>query len=246
MRSKNRHRLGGARLEAVENMSKSDTIELESSPAILRGFGRCTGVVISTEGFSPLLSPIGTMYQLAQHLLPQGSSACVIGSWSPVRLQQRSGRIDCIRRDTDDQMVVIHDATFYGSFVVQCGPERPHTLDESEVAPGWDAIPLARLPRGDRVTDTFSVDVLGPYESEPVDWDRWHDLLDIRDGRGFSSSEQVEFEALRARVTELDAEERTRGKEAVASLVSDHERVIESIKELTEAIRDTPRQRKED
>lgn len=40
-----------------------------------------------------------------------------------------------------------------------------------------------------------------------VDWNRWHDLLDIRDGRGLSSEEQVEYDALVKVVEVLDAKE---------------------------------------
>ena len=56
------------------------------------------------------------------------------------------------------------------------------------------------------------------------DWDRWHDLLDIRDGRGFTDAEQAEYVGFLPIVAKLDAEEARVG-EASFKKLSQHAEV---------------------
>lgn len=71
----------------------------------------------------------------------------------------------------------------------------------------------------------------------PVDWDRWHDLLDIRDREGFTPDEQVEYDRFAQIVAKLDAEDAAVSAPAVEALVKKHERVLASIEQLTKAVR---------
>ena len=70
-----------------------------------------------------------------------------------------------------------------------------------------------------------------------IDWDRWHDLLDIRDRDGFTPDEQVEYDRFAQIVAKLDAEDAAIAAPGVAELVEAHERVLASIEELTKAVR---------
>ncbi len=56
--------------------------------------------------------------------------------------------------------------------------------------------------------------------SEP-DWDRWHDLLDIRDGRGFTDAEQAEYAAFLPIVAKLDQAEADRCEKWVNERIRD-------------------------
>jgi len=42
--------------------------------------------------------------------------------------------------------------------------------------------------------------------AEP-DWDRWHELLDLRDGRGLTPGERLEYERLLKLAKRLDKKE---------------------------------------
>ena len=72
---------------------------------------------------------------------------------------------------------------------------------------------------------------------EPIDWDRWHDLLDIRNQRPLTSDERAEYDEFAQIVANLDAEEAAVARPAVEALVQGHERVLASIERLTEAVR---------
>ncbi|KKN11870.1 hypothetical protein LCGC14_1022170 [marine sediment metagenome] len=77
---------------------------------------------------------------------------------------------------------------------------------------GQDALDAdRRLRRRDAVNNIYP----GMWHGETDDadeqrtWDRWHDLLDIRDSRGLTADERLEYEGLRAIVErEDDAMER--------------------------------------
>lgn len=70
-----------------------------------------------------------------------------------------------------------------------------------------------------------------------ADWSRWHDLLDIRDRVGFTPEEESEYRRFQDIVTKLDAKEAARVAPYVEALAARHERVLASIRELTEAVR---------
>lgn len=72
---------------------------------------------------------------------------------------------------------------------------------------------------------------------DAADWDRWHDLLDIRDREGLTPDEQVEYDRFAKVVAKLDAEDAAVSAPAVEALVKKHERVLASIEQLTKAVR---------
>lgn len=65
------------------------------------------------------------------------------------------------------------------------------------------------------------------------DWDRWHELLDIRAQRALTTSEEYEYEEYARIVAQLDAEEGGAASAALDNLVKEHERVIDSIRRVT-------------
>lgn len=71
----------------------------------------------------------------------------------------------------------------------------------------------------------------------PPDWERWHDLLDIRDRRGFTADEELEYHRFKNIVEKMDAEEAARVAPIIEALAQRHERVLASIRELTNAVR---------
>ena len=70
-----------------------------------------------------------------------------------------------------------------------------------------------------------------------VDWERWHELLDIRGRRDFTASEQGEYQQLAAFVARLDAKEEAVADAAVDALVKKHERFLAWIERLTDAVK---------
>jgi hypothetical protein len=64
------------------------------------------------------------------------------------------------------------------------------------------------------------------------DWDRWHDLLTIRDHRAFTQDEQAEYDRLAQIVARVDAEAAAIGNAAIDALAKKHERVLASIERL--------------
>lgn len=75
------------------------------------------------------------------------------------------------------------------------------------------------------------------------DWDRWHELLDIRAERTLTTSEEQEYEEYARIAAQLDAEEGRAADAALDNLVKEHERVIASIRRLTAAVRAAAEQR---
>ncbi len=69
-----------------------------------------------------------------------------------------------------------------------------------------------------------------------TNWDRWHDLLDIRARRALTTSEQREYQEYARIAQQLDAEEGQAADAAFDDLIKKHERVIASIRRATEAI----------
>ena len=97
---------------------------------------------------------------------------------------------------------------------------------------------LARsLPGDEQPTVIFSIPLEELFRESSVDWDRWHDLLDIREQRALTQQEQAEYDRMAETVARLDAEEAATSNAAVDSLVKRHERVLASIERLTEAVR---------
>lgn len=88
-----------------------------------------------------------------------------------------------------------------------------------------------------RSTWHFSSDRLTSDRPVQVDWDRWHELLSIRDSRPMNPSEQREYEGFEAIVAEQDAQEEARSNAALDLLEEKHALVISSIERLTVAVR---------
>ena len=61
-----------------------------------------------------------------------------------------------------------------------------------------------------------------------VDWDRWHELLDIRDGPGLSPTEQVEYDRILEVVVPLDEEEARLARASLKRLKRKHEAALRS------------------
>lgn len=75
-----------------------------------------------------------------------------------------------------------------------------------------------------------------------ADWDRWHELLDIRDNRGLNAEEQTEYDRLAIIAARLDQQEELATAYAVSSLEDRHQQVIASIERLVEAVREVGHQ----
>jgi len=69
-----------------------------------------------------------------------------------------------------------------------------------------------------------------------IDWDRWHDLLDIRAERALTTSEEQEYQEYARLAAQLDAEEGRAADAALDKLVKEHERVLDSIRRLKERL----------
>jgi len=97
---------------------------------------------------------------------------------------------------------------------------------------------LALLPTGDQATEDFAglLDLPALGSILVVDWDRWHELLDLRDSRALTAEEQLEYAQIAEVVSRLDEEEAQLGGGAVDALVRKHERVLDSIERLTQAV----------
>lgn len=93
---------------------------------------------------------------------------------------------------------------------------------------------LSEIPEG---TEYFSV--AGWYEpiELSVNWDRWHELLDSRAQRPLTTIEEKEYEEYAQIAAKLDAEEAKTAEVAMDGLVKEHERVLDSIRSLTAAVR---------
>ncbi len=93
---------------------------------------------------------------------------------------------------------------------------------------------LAGEPEG---TECFFLPPISKPIGGPVDWDRWHELRDIRDERGLTPSEETEYQRFARIVARLDAEAARDADGALDGLVKKHERIIASIRRLTAAVR---------
>lgn len=93
---------------------------------------------------------------------------------------------------------------------------------------------LSSLPPDDCATEYVSLDAILP--GTRIDWQRWHDLLDIRDKRKLTPDEEVEYGRMARVVSELDAEEEVAAAESLGSLLQTHEQVLASIERLTKAV----------
>jgi hypothetical protein len=67
-------------------------------------------------------------------------------------------------------------------------------------------------------------------------WDRWHELRDIRYHRRFTDAEQAEYNRFLPIVAKLDAEAAAVSNAAVSKLVARHERALASVERLTAAL----------
>lgn len=93
------------------------------------------------------------------------------------------------------------------------------------------------LPPNERATQDFSVPLRELFVEDSIDWDRWHELRDIREERALTRDEETEYEWFARIVSRLDAEEEAIAARAVEALVKKHERVIASLERLTEAVK---------
>lgn len=72
--------------------------------------------------------------------------------------------------------------------------------------------------------------------AKSVDWNRWHELLDIRDKRGLTPDEEAEHQRFAHIAAQLDAEEGKAADAALDKLVKEHERRLASLERLTQAL----------
>ena len=71
-----------------------------------------------------------------------------------------------------------------------------------------------------------------------IDWERWHDLLTIRDHRAMTETEKREYDEMLAVVVVLDAEDAAVSEAAMDKLEQKHDRIIASIDRLTDKLRE--------
>lgn len=95
----------------------------------------------------------------------------------------------------------------------------------------------ALLAAETRSTEYFAPSIPLRPSAGSVDWDRWHDLLDIKAKRQLTNSEEREYQVFTEIVARLDAEEEEAADAALDHLASEHERVLDSIRRLTAAVR---------
>lgn len=96
---------------------------------------------------------------------------------------------------------------------------------------------IASLPMGEGETVGLSFPLHELFDEDSIDWDRWHELRDIREERALTRDEETEYEWFARIVSRLDAEEEAIAARAVEALVKKHERVIASLERLTEAVK---------
>ena len=70
-----------------------------------------------------------------------------------------------------------------------------------------------------------------------VDWDRWHELLDIRDTRGLNEEESLEYATYQAIVDKLDRAEERSSLPGFEDRSRNQKEVLALIERLTEVIR---------
>jgi len=99
---------------------------------------------------------------------------------------------------------------------------------------------LGEVPEG---TEYVSFPQSSETTEPPVDWDRWHELLDIRAQRPLTTSEEKEYQEYARIAARLDAEAGRTADAALDNLVEEHERVLDSIRRLTAAVRAAAEQR---
>jgi len=135
-------------------------------------------------------------------------------------------------------------------------PDRPHhgatALSLGDLAGHWFArhtslaqhpravrwvVMVASLPMGEGETVGISFPLHELCDEDSIDWERWHELRDIREERALTRDEETEYEWFARIVSRLDAEEETIAARAVEALVKKHERVIASLERLTEAVK---------
>lgn len=69
-----------------------------------------------------------------------------------------------------------------------------------------------------------------------LDWNRWQELLDIIAERSLTTDEQLEYDAFIPTVQQGDDEELMHSRIAMNALNERHNRVLESIQKLTDAL----------
>ncbi len=90
-------------------------------------------------------------------------------------------------------------------------------------------------PQRDHVVDD-SRDTIYEDEGMATNWDRWHELLDIRARRALTTGEQQEYGDYARIAQQLDVEEGRAADAAMDGLAKGHERVIASIRRATAAL----------
>ncbi len=101
------------------------------------------------------------------------------------------------------------------------------------------------LPWGEHAT--FFVASEDPSESGEADddWERWHQLLDLREERQLTPDEEIEYQEFSRIVADLDAREASKSRRATRRLLKRHETVLGSIRKLTSTLRKATEKRQQ-
>nr|AQS33359.1 hypothetical protein [uncultured archaeon]AQS34139.1 hypothetical protein [uncultured archaeon] len=70
-------------------------------------------------------------------------------------------------------------------------------------------------------------------QKQNYDWDRWHELLDIRSARQLTPSEQIEYGNFEVYVLQRDAEEAAKVQPHLDALMENHMERISKLEKLT-------------
>ena len=102
---------------------------------------------------------------------------------------------------------------------------------------------ILSLPWGEWAT--FFVALEDPSESGETedDWERWHQLLDLREERQLTPDEEIEYQEFSRIVVDLDARETSKSNRAARRLMKQHERVLAAIRKLTSTLREATKLR---
>lgn len=69
-----------------------------------------------------------------------------------------------------------------------------------------------------------------------INWDRWHDLLDIKVYRAFTPNEQAEYNGINTIAQTMDQVEVNRCQPELDRLINYHEQVINELKTIRELL----------
>lgn len=102
---------------------------------------------------------------------------------------------------------------------------------------GFRTVVLAALSSQSEGLTTSKVIILDDLDRPArVDWDRWHELLDKAESGILLPDEAIEYEKLEKVVQVLDAKEARVAAEGLDQLENQHDRVLASIRRVTDAV----------